>query len=140
MTLTYTIPLDPRTKKNHQKIAGTGQRCPFCGKFKRQFIMQSDANKKYTIQALPHLTPRPDRPISEPVHIKCLFYMGTRRIVDKLNLQAAADDLLVSAGILLDDNASIVKSHDGTRVLYDKQNPRTEIYITYYEGDENDGF
>ena len=139
MTLTYTIPLDPRTKKNHQKIAGTGQRCPFCGKFKRQFVMQSDANQKYTVQAFPYLKPPPEQPISAPVHIKYLFYMGTRRKVDKLNLQAAADDLLVSAGILLDDNAAIVKSHDGTRVLYDKQNPRTEIYITDYEGDETSG-
>lgn len=63
--------------------------------------------------------------------------MGTRRKVDKLNLQAAADDLLVLADIIKDDNASIVKSHDGTRVRYDKENPRTEIYIYDYEEDSN---
>ena len=67
------------------------------------------------------------------MHIKYLFYMGTRRRVDSLNLQAAADDLLVYAGILEDDNSAIVKHHDGTRVLYDKENPRTEIYIYPYE-------
>ena len=65
--------------------------------------------------------------------------MQTRRRVDSLNLQAAADDLLVSAGVLKDDNANIVKSHDGTRVLYDKENPRTEIYIYDYEEDGNGG-
>ena len=61
--------------------------------------------------------------------------MKTRRKVDILNLQAATDDLLVLADIIQDDNSSIVKSHDGTRVYYDKENPRTEIYIyTYEEG------
>ena len=67
------------------------------------------------------------------MHIKYLFYMQTRRKVDKLNLQAAADDLLVQANIIKDDNSAIVKSHDGSRVLYDKENPRTEIYIYDYE-------
>ena len=50
-----------------------------------------------------------------------------------MNLEAAADDLLVSAGVIKDDNSNIIKSHDGTRVLYDKENPRTEIYIYDYE-------
>ena len=59
--------------------------------------------------------------------------MGTKRKVDKLNLQAAADDLLVCAKILKDDNSDIIKSHDGTRVRYDKERPRTEIIITDYE-------
>ena len=67
--------------------------------------------------------------IEAPVHIKCLFYMASRRVVDGLNLEAAVDDLLVEAGILADDNSRIVISHDGSRVLYDKENPRTEITI-----------
>nr|DAZ39251.1 MAG TPA: Cytosine specific methyltransferase [Caudoviricetes sp.] len=32
-----------------------------------------------------------------------------------------------------DDNSRIVAGHDGTRVLYDPKNPRTEIYITKME-------
>lgn len=134
---TYTIPLDPRTKKNSQMIAGTGARCPYCRKHQRQFIRQGAANRDYTVKAYPYLRPKPDAPIDTPIHIKYLFYMGTRRKVDKLNLQAAADDLLVLAEVIKDDNSSIVKSHDGSRVLYDKQNPRTEIYIYDYEEEEN---
>jgi hypothetical protein len=125
----YIIPLDPRTKKNHQMIAGSGQRCPYCGKYKKQFIRQGKANTEYTIKAYPYLNPKPQQPIDTPVRVQYLFYMGTRRKVDSLNLCAAADDLLVEAGILADDNSSIVKNHDGTRVLYDKLSPRTEIYI-----------
>ena len=126
---TYTIPLDSRTKKNHQMIAGSGQRCPYCGKPKKQFIRQGKANTEYTIKAYPYLNPKPSQPIDFPVHVKYLFYKGTRHRVDGLNLCAAADDLLVEAGILKDDNSNIVKHHDGTRVLYDKEYPRTEIYI-----------
>lgn len=133
MELTYTIPLDPRTKKNHQMIAGSGGRCPLCGKPKKQFIRQGKPGTEYTFRATTYLQPRPDKPIDKPVHIRYLFYMGTRRRVDKLNLQAAADDLLVSCGILKDDHSGIVCSHDGTRVLYDKENPRTEVYITDFE-------
>lgn len=114
-------------------IAGTGKHCPYCNKPARQFIRQGSAHQEYNIKAFPHLRPKPLEPISKPVHIKYLFYMKTRRKVDTLNLQAAADDLLVLAEVLQDDNANIVKSHDGTRVYYDKVNPRTEIYIYDYE-------
>ena len=118
-------------------IAGTGARCPLCGKKKKQFVKQGKANDEYNFLASGHIQPRPKEPISQPVHIKYLFHMQTRRKVDALNLQAAADDLLVSTGVLKDDNCNIVKSHDGTRVFYDKENPRTEVYIYDYEEDVN---
>ena len=103
----------------------------------RQFIVPSKANKLYTAQALLCLKEKQEQPIDYPVHIKYLFYKGTRHRVDALNLAEAADDLLVEAGILADDNSNIVVHHDGTRVLYDKQNPRTEIYIYDCEEEED---
>lgn len=133
----YVIPLDPRTKKNSPQIAGTGKRCPYCNKFTRQFIVPSKANKLYTARSLSYLKEKQEQPIDYPVHIKYLFYKGTRHRVDALNLAEAADDLLVEAGILADDNSNIVVHHDGTRVLYDKQNPRTEIYIYEYKEEED---
>lgn len=126
----YVIPLEPRTKKNHMRIAGSGAKCKACGRFLRQYILQSKAHDDYKKQALRYLNPRPDEPINEPVQVTYMFYMKTKRVVDKCNLMAAADDLLVDAGILEDDNSRILVSHDGTRVLYDKANPRTEITIT----------
>lgn len=62
-------------------------------------------------------------------NVKCLFYMGTHRKTDLTNLLEAADDVLVKAGVLADDNNTVVGSHDGSRVLYDKVHPRTEIEI-----------
>jgi hypothetical protein len=37
--------------------------------------------------------------------------------------------VLVKYGAIIDDNSLIVASMDGSRVYYDKDNPRTEIYI-----------
>ena len=126
----YVIKGDPRTKKNHQMIAGAGKRCPVCKKHEKQWIRQGASHDEYTELAQWQLRPRPPRPIDCPVNVKCLFYMKTRRRVDGLNLLATIDDLLVNCEILQDDNSNIVVAHDGSRVLYDKDNPRTEITIT----------
>ena len=72
--------------------------------------------------------------IDYPVNVKYTFYMQTKRRVDGLNLAAAIDDILVDAGVIIDDNRDIVAGHDGTRVYYDKEHPRVEIEITPVEG------
>lgn len=67
--------------------------------------------------------------VDYPVNIQCLYYMQTRRIVDLVGLLQGTDDLLTDAGVIKDDNSRIVAGHDGSRVLYDKENPRVEITI-----------
>lgn len=128
----YTIPLDPRTKKNHQMIAGSGAKCPVCRKPARQFVRQSSAHDKYHFMAQCYLQDRPASPIAFPVWIRYEFHMETKRRVDALNLCACADDLLVDTGIIQDDNSNIIVSHDGVRVIHDKESPRTEIFIYEY--------
>ena len=56
--------------------------------------------------------------------------------VDKTNLESAIMDILVDARILKDDNSNIVAATDGSRVLYDKANPRTEIFIEEMSDDD----
>ena len=68
--------------------------------------------------------------------MKALFFMPTRRKVDLTNLLEALDDVLVEAGVLEDDHSGILVSHDGSRVLYDKQHPRTEIVIRTMEDEK----
>lgn len=119
--LEFTIPLPPITKKNSQRIVINPAT-------RRPFIMPSAAYKQYEKDAARFLYK--NIKINTPVNVKCLFYMPTRRKVDLTNLLAAIDDILVRAGILADDNYTIIESHDGSRVYYDKENPRTEIYIT----------
>ena len=114
-----TIKLPPVTKKNSQRICRTPD-----GKL---FIASSLAYKQYERDASYFLKPLG---IDYAVNILCLFYMQTKRKVDLTNLLEAVDDVLVKCGTIVDDNSTIVYSHDGSRVLYDPENPRTEIYIS----------
>ena len=127
--LCYVIKGDPRTKKNTPQILYRGVQCPFCHKGQVPFVAPSKAYKEYEQRALWQLTPKPKQPIQQPVTVRCLFYMKGNRKVDLNNLLEAACDILVAGRILADDNSDIVVSHDGSRVLYDKSNPRVEIFI-----------
>ena len=123
--LRFTIPLTPISKKNSQQILinrATG----------RPFIMPSKQYKQYEQDAM-HFIPKGIETIAEPVNVKCLFYMPTKRKVDLTNLLESIDDIMVKAGILQDDHSGIVAGHDGSRVLYDKNRPRTEVEITIME-------
>lgn len=125
----YTISQPPITKKNSQQILmnrSTG----------RPFIMPSKQYKQYEKLAAWYLRPKPTRPIDCRCNVECVFYMPTRRKTDLTNLLEAACDVLVTAGIMADDNYTIIASHDGSRCEYDKSNPRTEITITKLPEDE----
>lgn len=114
------IPIAPVTKKNSQQIVY---------KNGRPIIIPSAKYKKYEKECGRFIEP-PAIPVKEPVNVQCLYYMPTRRRVDLVNLQECTLDVLVKYGVLEDDNSKIVVSMDGSRVFYDKHNPRTEICIT----------
>lgn len=121
----FTIELPPVTKKNHSEILinrKTGKR----------FVAPSKQYRQYEKEAM-WFIPRPEKPIDYPVNVKCLFYRSTRRRMDLTGAQQAVDDIMVKAGLLKDDCCDIVVGHDGSRVLYDKENPRTEVEITKEE-------
>lgn len=130
----YTILLPPVTKKNSTQVVHTGQKCPVCKRGKNVRLLPSKQYREYEEAALWCLQRK--EPITEPVNVRCLFYMPTARRVDLVNLLEAVCDVLVAAGVLADDNSDIVHSHDGSRVFIDRENPRTEIYITGREREE----
>lgn len=111
------MPLTPATKKNSQQIIRVKG---------RPMIIPSEKYRQYEKACKPFLKALH---IDYPINIKALYYMPTRRIVDLNNLHECLCDVLVAHGVIEDDNSRIVESMDGSRVLYDKQNPRTEIYI-----------
>lgn len=115
----FVIPIAPRTKKNSQRIVIVRG---------RPLIMPSKLYKDYEKECQKYL-PNIDT-INCEVNVKCTYYMPTRRKCDLTNLLEATDDMLVHYKILEDDNYSIIVGHDGSRVYYDKENPRTEIEIT----------
>ena len=116
----FTIPLAPISKKNSQRILqnrSTG----------RPFIAPSAQYKQYERDAA-RFIPR-GVTIRWPVNVKTVFYMPTRRRVDLVNLEEAAHDVMVTCGLLADDNRDVIAGTDGSRVYYDKENPRTEVEI-----------
>lgn len=124
MTLHFVIPIAPVTKKNSQRIVKIG---------KRYAIMPSKQYKAYE-KAAALFMPQEYSNITAPVTVQAVFYMRERRRVDLTNLLEALDDVMVHAGLLADDHCKIIASHDGSRVAYDKENPRTEVTIRSYKG------
>ena len=119
--LKFTIPLKPITKKNSNQIITnktTGRPMIIPSKQYRQY--EQDAGVFVKGKGLK---------IAEPVTVRCLYYMPTRRKVDLVNLIEATHDILVKYEVLADDNSGIIYSVDGSRVMYDKENPRTEVEI-----------
>ena len=120
-----TLNLAPVSKKNHSQIITVKG---------RPMLIPSKQYKKYEKDCGEFL--KDVEPFLDPCNVKCLFYMPTHRKVDLTNLLEAIDDILVHYGILIDDNSNVIVGHDGSRVLYDKDNPRTEITITKVTMDE----
>lgn len=116
--IVFTIELTPITKKNSQQIIRVKG---------RPVIVPSKKYREYETAATPFC---PYLLIDYPVNIEAHYYRSTRRRVDITNLESALMDTLVHAGTLSDDNCRIVVSTDGSRVHYDKENPRTEVIIT----------
>lgn len=125
MNLKLILRGDPRTKKNSQQIIRAGN---------RRMVLPSPQYRQYEKDCLWQIPPKAKQRIDMPVNVQCIFYMPTRRRVDLVNLQEATLDILVAAGVLADDNCRIVAAMDGSRVDYDKYNPRVEITISSYHG------
>ena len=117
LILTFTIPITPVTKKNHQQIVKVKGRYIVIPS--KQYNEYEKATKKFI----------PDAEISERINVKALYYMPTKRRVDLTNLNEALHDCMVKHKCIQDDNSNIIFGTDGSRVLYDKDFPRTEVYI-----------
>lgn len=124
--INFTLPVIPITKKNHQEIRRNK-------KTNKPYITSADRYKQYE-EEIAWLTPAKYRlHINYPVNVKAIYYVNRNGRVDKTNLESALMDALVKAGVLADDSAlkpEIVVSTDGSRVFYDKNNPRIEVEIS----------
>ncbi len=120
----FTIQVHPITKKNNPRIFHTGG---------RTIVLPSKAYERFENDCLKVIPSKYRTQIDYPVNIKVLYYVKTKRRIDKTNLESAIMDVLVKAKVLADDSAispEIVVSTDGSRVLIDRLNPRIEIEIT----------
>ena len=125
-TLKFTLIGNPATKKNSQAIKvnwSTGKR----------YISQSDRYLAYERDCLWQIGAKYKKNIDYPITLKCVYYRKNRKKVDLNNLYSATCDILAAAGVIKDDDFKIVASMDGSRVRFDKDNPRVEIEITKFK-------
>lgn len=120
MRLEFTIFAPPITKKNHSQIIKVNG---------RPMLIPSKEYRQYEKDVAPFM-PKLNKPIDFPVNVQAVFYKNTKRQVDLPNLIACLHDVLVKYGVVADDCREIIYAVDGSRVFYDKQNPRTEVLIT----------
>lgn len=124
--LRIEMPLLTRSKKNSQQIL-------YNSKTHRPFVAQSKLYKEFEKACWQYLEPYSDKLIDYPINLKCTFVVPDLRKRDISNLLNSIQDILVKYHVLKDDNYSIVKSLDGTRIIYQKGVEKTIIEITKIE-------
>lgn len=120
------IPLQSVTKKNHSQVVMIKG---------RPIVLPSKPYQAYE-KACKQYMPILEKPIDYPINFKATYYMETKRKCDLSNLLQASLDILVKYKVLEDDNYTIVSSFDGSRVYYDKENPRCIIEIEKVENNK----
>lgn len=128
MRIEFTIPVHPVSKKNSQQIITLKTKY---GK-SRNIIIPSKKYKEFEAECMPFLFQVKSQAgvVNHPVNMAVSFYVSKKLKYDLTNLLEAIDDAAVKSGFLADDNRDIIAGHDGSRVFYDKLNPRIEITIT----------
>ena len=114
----------PITKKNHTQRTRTGKQ------------IQSKAYLNYEESCLWQLKLMPGAMIELgiPLNMKATYYMTidyakTKAVIDLVGLLQATCDILAKGRVITDDNCRVIQGFDGSRVLYDKNNPRVEIEL-----------
>ena len=128
--LKLTVWGNPYIKKNSQRTI-------FHKYLKRTIVVYSikyttwkrDALKQLGLCQNGYLKSKISDPIDYPIIAKFHFYRSTHHRTDLSANYEGIQDVLVEAKILKDDNSDIVKGHDGSRIFYDKENPRIELWL-----------
>lgn len=123
----FTIPVKPRTKKNHSSIVTL--------KNGRTLLLPSKPYKEFEKSVCDFIKEhfKGLEPIDKAINLKCIFYKDKNYKSDLMGYMQAIADALVKARLLADDNSNIVVSTNGSKVLLDKLNPRIEVEIDFLE-------
>lgn len=111
-----------RPKKNSQQIW-------YNPRTRKPFIQQSKRYLTFERFCAFELRDYYGLDIAEPVNLKVTFFVPDRRKRDIVNLLNAIQDILVKYHVLADDNYQIIKSTNGTQIVYEKGRSETVIEI-----------
>lgn len=121
--LFIVLPGRPITKKNHTRRGYNGAQ------------LQSEAYMQYESDCLWQISAKAKINGSGPYNMCCIYYMtldykNNKALVDLCGLLQSTCDILAKAKVITDDNCRVITGFDGSRVEYDKTNPRVEITLT----------
>ncbi len=123
--LKFKVYGNPATKKNNGRIIKIKH-----GKRKGKYaLIPSEKYEQYEKNFVRQIVGNLRQEIDYPVNVKAIYYRATKHRVDISNLHSALHDCLVKAKVLKDDNYKIIASTDGSRVRFDRDNPRVEVEI-----------
>lgn len=126
----FTIYGKPVVKKNNQKVSVYNKR-PV--KYNTPAYMHWE-NFAYSqladvVKAYERMTGLKWKTIDFTVNMRARFFVPTFGVVDLSALYEGIQDCMKKAGIIEDDNAWLIISHDGSGVSKDADNPRMEISL-----------
>lgn len=121
MRISFTVTGAPRTKKNH------GERWRPKGS-NRVLTVPSKAWREWAqFAVIENMVPFQDyESVQIEVNCRALFYRDACR-GDAVGYYQGLADLLEKRGVVQDDK--LVVSWDGSRLLIDRENPRTEVVL-----------
>ena len=94
----------------------------------RPLIIPSKNHKIWHTQALSQLLEK--KPVARQIKgIELIFFPSTKRKFDLTNKAESIMDLMVDAGIIEDDNYTVLPKVTLKIGTHDKLNPRCEIYV-----------
>lgn len=154
-----TIPGCPRTKKNGRTYSFQrfDKRLQRLVNRPKPILIDKPAYSKWVTDATQALMVWKSKqkgvnfPLTQKMNMKCLFFMEPSIIkagndeygVDLSALYEGIQDVMSGNGnhsvpaqyyqIIIDDNSSIIGSHDGSRVLLDLVRPRMEVTLTPFK-------
>jgi hypothetical protein len=145
MTLRFTIPTKPRTKKTSNRIVSFGKPCYSCKRRPFQKIIPSEAFEQMEAECMAYAPIIGSKlraggvslPIADEVSVRALFFRDADRGDVTGYMQALADVLQEpnqnrkGMGIIRDDRQIV--GWDGTRLLKDSVRPRIEVEISVIE-------
>lgn len=124
----FTVPVAPRTKKNHSNIVTL--------KNGRTMLLPSKTYKEFEKKVVAFVKEnfRGQEAITSPINLCCKFYKDKDYKADLVGYLQAIQDALVKAGLIADDNHRIIETTNGSEIFLDRENPRIEIAITFKGG------
>ena len=127
----FTVLGQPAVKKNNQKVSFRGRRShKYNTAAYNRWLKSANSQVELAMDMFQILACREWKTIDFPFNLRARFFVRTFGTVDLSALYEGIQDVMKDKKMILDDNAWLLVSHDGSGVAKDAYNPRIELLLT----------